>query len=325
MTQAGFPSRSNFLTSLAAATLTLPSPSSAQELTKIAMTVVPNDDVSPILWAQQTGLFRKAGLDVTLQQNRSGAAIAAAVAGGSFQAGLASMMALIAGHARGVPFVMIAPSLLYQTADPAALLVVLKDSPYHSLRDLAGKTVAVSAIKDVNWVGTRGYLDQAGVDSSSVQFVEIAQTEIPAALEQKRIDAATLLNPNLEEAMQTGKFRSIGKPHDGIAKRWMVAAWFTTTDYAAKNRDAIRRFAGVVHTATVFSNTHHAETAPLIAQFTGIELAHAQVMKRVTCDEYLDPHDIQPAIDAAVKYGVIDHGFAAAEMISPDALKPGRA
>lgn len=323
MQKAGLLRRRAFLTSLAAVAA-LPGAATAQEPTRLAMTVVPNDDVSPVLWAQQSGLFRKAGLEVTLQQNRSGAAIAAAVAGGSFQAGLASMMALISGHVRGVPFVMIAPSLLYQSEDPAALLVVLKDSPYHTLRDLAGKTIAVSAIKDVNWVGTRGYLDQAGVDSSRCQFVEVPQTEIPAALEQRRIDAATLLNPNLEEAMQTGKFRSIGKPHDGIAKRWMVAAWFTTTEYAAKNRDAIHRFAQVVHTATLFSNSHHAETAPLIAQFAGIEPGHARVMKRVTCDEYLDPRDIQPAIDAAVKYGVIDHGFPASELISPDALRPGQ-
>ena len=64
------------------------------------------------------------------------------------------------------------------------------------------------------------------------------------------------------------------------------------------------------------------ETAPLLAAFTGIETSHVLAMKRVTCGEYLDPRDIQPAIDAAAKYKIIDKGFPAQELISPYALKP---
>lgn len=317
----GEASRSVFLGSLGAA-LALPRAAGAQTLTHISTTEVPNDDVTPLLYAQQSGLFAKAGLDVSFQANTSGAAIAAAVAGGAYDIALASMMALISGHARSVPFVMIAPSLLYETEDPAALLVVLNDSPFHSVHDLAGKVIGVSAIKDINWVGTRAFLDQNGVDSSSVKFVEVPQPAIPAALQQHRIDAATLLNPTLQVAMATGNFRSVGKPHDGIAKHFLTAAWFSTTDYVDKHPDLIGRFATVVHTATLYANTHHAQTAPLIAAFAGVDLATVRDMKRVTCAEYLDSRDIQPSIDAAVKYGVIDHGFPAAELISTAALKP---
>ncbi len=316
----GVPTRFLFLSSLAA--LTVRQAASAQTLTHIGTTEVPNDDVTPLLYAQQSGLFAKAGLEVSFQANSSGAAIAAAVAGGAYEIGLASMMALITGHARNVPFVMIAPSLLYETEDPAALLVVLNDSPFRSVHDLAGKVIGVSAIKDINWVGTRAFLDQNGVDSSTVKFVEVPQPAIPAALQQRRIDAATLLNPTLQVAMATGNFRSVGKPHDGIAKHFLVAAWFTTADYADKHADVIGRFATVVHAATLYANTHHAQTAPLIAAFSGVDPATARDMKRVTCAEYLDPRDIQPAIDAAVKYGVIDRGFPAAELISAGALKP---
>ncbi len=144
-----------------------------------------------------------------------------------------------------------------------------------------------------------------------------------AALEQRRIDSALVLIPTLDDALATGRFRSIGDPLSGLAKRWMVAAWFTTTDYAAKNRDVIARFSQAMHTATVYANTHFAETAPLIAAFVKVDAANLAQMKRVTCAEYLDPREIQPAIDAAAKYKIIEHGFPAPELISPDALKPG--
>ena len=315
--------RGRLLTAAAAAAVACaPRRTFAQTLTQLRVTAVPNDDVSPFLYAQQSGLFRRAGLDVSIVQATSGAAIAAAVVSGSYDIGLISMMASITGHVRGLPFVMIAPSLMYLASDPAQLLLVLKDSPLKSARDLTGKIVSCSAIRDVSWISTRAWADQNGIDSESIKFVELPMTAVPAALEQKRIDAGSIVNPTLDEALATGHFRSIGQPFDAVGKRWMIAAWCSTSDFVTKNRDAIDRFAVVMRTATLYANTHHAETAPLLAAFTGIETAHVLAMKRVTCGEYLDAHDIQPAIDAAAKYKIIDKGFPAQELISPYALKP---
>lgn len=305
----------------AAGAVLAPHVSRAQAPVPIRVTVVPNDDVSPLLYAQQSGLFRRAGLDVTIERASTGNAIAAALVSGSYDIGLVSLMALITGHARGVPFVMIAPSLLYLTDDPASLLLVEKDSTVRSVRDLPGKVLSVAAIGGVDWVALHAYAAQAGVDAESFKYIELPMSAIPAALDQRRIDAGTLANPSLEEALATGRFRSIGKPFDGIAKRWLVAAYCTTTDFLTKNRDALDRFAVAMRTATLYANAHHAETAPLIAAFTGIDAAQVNAMKRTTCSEYLDPREIQPAIDASVKYKVIDKSFPAQDLISPYALK----
>ena len=315
--------RGRLLTAAAVAAVTFaPRRAFTQALTPLRVTAVPNDDVTPFLYAQQSGLFRRAGLDVSIVQATSGAAIAAAVVSGSYDIGLISMMASITGHVRGLPFVMIAPSLMYLSSDPAQLLLVLKDSPFKSVRDLAGKIVSCSSIRDVSWISTRASADQNGIDSESIKFVELPMAAVPAALEQRRIDAGSIVNPTLDEALATGHFRSIGQPFDAVAKRWMIAAWCTKSDFVTKNRDAVDRFATVMRTATLYANTHHAETAPLLAAFTGIEPAHVLAMKRVTCGEYLDPRDIQPAIDAAAKYKIIDKSFPAQELISPYALKP---
>jgi ABC-type nitrate/sulfonate/bicarbonate transport system substrate-binding protein len=124
--------------------------------------------------------------------------------------------------------------------------------------------------------------------------------------------------------MATGNFRSLGNPADAIAKRWLVAAWSSTADFIAKNRDAVDRFAVAMHTASVYANTHHSETAALIAAFTGVDPAATLTMKRGVYAEYLDPLLIQPAIDATAKFKVIDKAFPAQELISPYALKPPR-
>jgi NitT/TauT family transport system substrate-binding protein len=317
--------RGRFLAGAAATAVAVaPQRARSQTLTPIRVACVPNDDVTPLLYAQQSGLFRRAGLDVTATPATSGAAIAAAVVSGSYDIGLISMMGTISGHARGLPFVMIAPSLMYLASNPAQQLLVLKDSPIRSARDLPGKIVSCSAIRDVNWLAIRAWADQQGVDSSTLKFVELPMSSVPAALEQKRIDVGSLVDPSMSQAMATGNFRSIGAPFDGVAKRWMIAAWSTTLDFVNKNRDTVDRFANVIHTATLYVNAHHAETAPIFAAFAGIDPAQAVAMKPVDLGEYLDPRDIQPAIDAAAKYGVIDKAFSAQDMISPYALKPSR-
>jgi len=225
------------------------------ELTTLRVTAVPNDDVTPLLYAQQSGLLRKAGIEVQLTRNTSGAAIAAAVAGGSFDIGLASMMALITGHAHGLPFLMVAPSLLALAGDKSTEMVVLDDSPIRTPRDLAGKVLATASIRDESWLATKSFVDAAGADSETVKFVEIPQAAVPAALEQKRIDAGMLISPTLDRAMATGHFRTLGNPLEAIAKRWLGAAWFSLASYATQNRDLVDRFARAMLAATTYANT----------------------------------------------------------------------
>ena len=150
-------------------------------MTTLRVTVVPNDDVTPLLYAVQSGMFRKAGIEIELTRSTSGAAIAAAVAGGSYDIALASMMALVTGHARGLAFTLIAPSLLALSGDASTLMVVPADSPVRSPRDLTGKLIAVASIRDLNWLSVHTMVDADGGSSDTIKFVELPQSALPAA------------------------------------------------------------------------------------------------------------------------------------------------
>jgi NitT/TauT family transport system substrate-binding protein len=299
-----------------------PQPSAAQTaaLVTLHLTASPDDDVAPILYAQKTGMFARAGLTVVVDKSASGAAAAAAVLSGTYDIAKSSLVNLMAAHVKGVPFTLIAPAGVYDDATPFAQLLVPRDSPIRSAKDLDGKLLSVPALHDIGQVSDSAWVDAHGGDSRTLKFVEFPMSSSSAALDQKRIDATTIVGPAMDAAMATGKFRSLGPSFGAIAPHFLFSGWFTTKDWAAKHADIVKRFARVWADAATYANAHHAETEPLIADFTLISLDDVHKMTRGVFATTLRAADIQPVIDVAAKYQMIDKPFPAQELIDADAL-----
>jgi NitT/TauT family transport system substrate-binding protein len=283
-----------------------------------------SDTTTPLLYAQNAGLFTKAGLTVQIQRPQNGAATGAALMGGALEIGKSSLIELFNAHLRGVPFVWIAPSGIYRADMPDGGLLVGRNSLLRTARDFNGKIIAVNTLSDLSVLGVRAWVDSNGGDFSTLKLVELSQSAMPEALDSGRIDAAVTVLPVYDQMMATGKVRLVSRILDSIAKRYLTAVWFATASYADAHPDVIARFAQVMREANAYCNTHTAETVPLIAAFSGIDPATISHMTRATSALYLDTRDVQPLIEAAVKYRVIDHGFPAQELFSQLALKAPR-
>jgi len=317
------PSRAHWI-AIAAATLAAPRIVRAQGLLPLRLAMVANDTSTPALYAARAGLFRRAGLDVDFEVTRSGAAATAAVAGGAVQLGFSSLVTLIEAHARGIPFTLIAPGGLYTSDVPYAVFIVRKDASYKTAADFNGKTIAVQALKDLNNVAMMAWMDQNGGDWRSVKFVELPLGAMPPAIEEGRVDGANSGEPYLTTALADGKIRGFTQIFDAIAKRFLIAAYFTTEEWAARNREVVTRFAQAIRDASLFCNGHHLETVAMVSTFSGIDQAIVARMARVLFPDYLIGRDIQPLIDLAAKYQTIDRRFDAQELVSSAALKPSR-
>jgi ABC-type nitrate/sulfonate/bicarbonate transport system substrate-binding protein len=79
--------------------------------------------------------------------------------------------------------------------------------------------------------------------------------------------------------------------------------------------DVARQFARILAEAAEYTNSHHAQTAAMVAQFTSIPLDVIQHMTRTPSGTTLNASLLQPIIDSAVKYKVLARGFSASEMI----------
>jgi ABC-type nitrate/sulfonate/bicarbonate transport system substrate-binding protein len=288
------------------------------KLTTIRFLATISDDLLPFWYAQSTGMFVKAGLDVVASSVSGGAIVVQAVAGGDYDIARTSPSALIAAHIRGIPFVIIAPGAIHRRGGQGnATIIVGANSPIKSLLDLQGKIVACTAIGDVGYLGLRALIDEQGGDSTTVKWVEIPIPTVAAAIEQGRIDGGISSEPFMTRDLTIGKVKAVGDMLNGYPGSVLQGAYFSMRAYAEANADAVARFARVLHDAATYTNVHAPETQALLVSKTGLEPDVAAKMRRTTMALSLDPAQLQPLIDVAAKYKAIPQGFDARQMFFP--------
>jgi ABC-type nitrate/sulfonate/bicarbonate transport system substrate-binding protein len=285
----------------------------------IHLGVLPNDDMTSVLYAEKTGMFRKAGLDVLIDRSSSsGAAIATAVAAGSYDIGKSSITPIFDAHLRGIPFTIIGAAAIYDSRKPYVGFLVPVDSPIHSATQLTG-TNGVSFINDLGQLSVYKAIDDAGGDWHVPKFVEMPMSASRAAVESNRVEAAEISYPPAQQAIESGKVRLL-PTYDTFGKQFIFSVWFTTGDYATKHADVVRKFAHVVSESAKFTNAHPNDTVEMLSEFTKIPADVIRRMPRVTNGTSVYASGIQPLIDTEAKYGFISRSFPATEIIDPDVL-----
>jgi NitT/TauT family transport system substrate-binding protein len=289
----------------------------AQQLDQVTVGTPLDDGLTPVLYAQRTGIFHAHGLDVTLSSASSGAALAQAVAGGAIDIARSALMSLIVAYTRGVRFKLVAGASEFLIQDPAAQLCVLKKGPITSMAQAAGQIVAVNALQSLDQIGIAALVEKAGGTWQNVKFIEMPQPAMANALEDGRIAMASISNPSLQAALATGKLRTLGDAYAGIAPNLLIAGWFCTAQFAEHNEAVVQHFGEAVSEAAAFTNTHHDATVAMMADFAHLEPDVIQRMTRITSVTSLNSAMLQPAIDAAARYDMIPRAFSADELLLP--------
>jgi len=282
------------------------------------------DSTTPLLYADKSGLFTRAGLKVEVERFTTGASIATAVSGGTLEIGQFNMFGLVLAHGRGLPFSLIAPGSEYRSDAPDGGLLVFANSPLRSAKDLNGKTIGALSLQDLSTFAVESWVDANGGDSKTLRFVEVPQPLVMPALEQGRVDAASASEPIFDEATGSGRFRVAAYTQNAIAPRWQATAWYARADWIDRHRALVQKFVTVMHEANLYVNAHPAETLPLIAAYLGVDPASIAHIHRAAEAEYLNPRSIQPVIDVAAKYKALPAPFPAEEMINAVALRAPR-
>lgn len=291
-----------------------PSAARAQQLTVVKVGGIPVDTAANVYYAIELGYFKEAGLDVQVTPMNSGPAIASAVAGGAEEIGVANVVTIAAARERGVPVRFIAACSINTPELLTDVIMVRPDSGITSGAQMKGKVVAINGLKDLQQLSASTWIDKHGGDAKSVQFVEIPFPAMGAALQNKRADVIMPTEPFTTADERAGG-KNLGSVLGGVAPRFMILGWFATDAWLQSHADVAAKFATAIAKASAWANTHHAESAQMLARHTKVPLEVAQTMHRAIYGTELSPAMIQPVLDGGVKYGIVPHPLAASELI----------
>jgi NitT/TauT family transport system substrate-binding protein len=291
----------------------LPSVADAQAVQVLNVGTIPLDANGPLYYAQQLGYFKDVGLDVHITPMNSGPTVAAAVVSGALDVGVANVATIAQAHNRGLPFNFIAPGALATPTSMTNVIMVAKDSPIRTAADLNGKTIAINALKDLQQISVQSWIDKHGGDSKTIKFVEVPVSQMAGAVVAHRVDAAKGDEPFITEAKSD--VRVIGNAEDGIAPRFMIIGWFSTEQWIKDHPDLAARFAAAIGRASLWANTHDRESLAIFLQTAKLDPQMAASMARSRFGAALDPAMMQPVLDTALKYGVLDRPISASDLI----------
>lgn len=308
-------SRSRFLGLIGSiASSGIPMVAHAQTAPLLRLGSVFGDSYAEPYYGVDQGLFAQAGLNVDLLSFASSSAITTAVLTGALDVGISNPIVVANAVDHGIPLRFFAAAALN---DPNTIgLCVAADSAIKVAKDLNGKTVATTALKDSNSLQVRAWIDQNGGDSTTLQLVEIAPfSAMAAAVHRGTVVAAPLGEPDLTAALTTGGLRMIGHTTEVYGQQSMIGGFIARTDWLEQHSALAGKFAKALYMVAHWANTHRDDTELTVVKYAKLDRATVHGMHRVPYPESFSPSMFQTYLDLGYKYQYISRHFDANELM----------
>ncbi|MBS0447778.1 MAG: ABC transporter substrate-binding protein [Proteobacteria bacterium] len=219
----------------------------AQAETSLKVAGLRTISLLPIEYAAKQGYFKREGVDVEVLTVNAGPAVISAVASGSAQIGYTASVPVLFARAQGQP-VRIFDAFTYETAKPEGQwtwLVASEKSGIKSVKDLAGKTLAMNASGALCELQFREHMAKAGVSFDAAKKIVVPFPQMQAALQLGNADAACVVEPfrtNMKVSPEIKAVTIASGTLAGNAQRYTLDVLFAREDWGQANQDALRRF-----------------------------------------------------------------------------------
>jgi NitT/TauT family transport system substrate-binding protein len=246
-------------------------PAPVSDGTKVSVGVIPIVDVAPIYLGREKGFFRSRGIDLFLVPEQGGGPIVEGVLAGKYQFGFSNVTSLMAAESKGAPVKAVANGVAStgRAGRDYSAVVVADGSPIRSARDLAGKRVAVNTLRNLGDTTVRQSVRRDGGDPDGIRFQAMPFSNMPAALQDRQVDAAWVVEPQLSEVLTQGG-QVIASNYVDTAPDLTVAMYFTALPVITTDPGLVRRFAEAVDESLRYAAAHPEEIRATVGTYTKI-------------------------------------------------------
>jgi NitT/TauT family transport system substrate-binding protein len=296
---------------------------SAGKTTTLKVGYVPYADDAPAFLAQERGIFRKHGLNVEFVPAANPTAIVAAMLSGQQQFGFVTGPVLINVNTKGTPLKCVAPVVGRQPADTkrdGTTLIAGKGSGIKGVRDLAGKKVAMVQLNSLNSLDVQTLATQAGVDAETIKLIQMPFPQMPAALSQGRVQAAVIVQPFAQTAIDQGS-TIINHPNAQLWGGGTTVCFGALARYIDQHADVVKNFNAAMRESILYTKDHESEAKTTLVKRLNLapDAAQKQVLQ-TNWDPTLTPETIDKMQTFMKQFGLLQKTMPGSEMIWQGAL-----
>jgi NitT/TauT family transport system substrate-binding protein len=278
---------------------------SGEELTPITVGILPLAGLAPLYYGVEHGYFEEEGLEVTMDVGGSGAELAPSVLDGEYQFAVGEYMSIMQARENDVPVQVV--SNLTNGADAADdginALLVSPDSGIDSPDDLAGKVVAVNGLGGIEEVAIRAIVDDAGADSSTVEFTEVGFPEMNAAVEGGDVDVAAQPEPFVTMGEEAGLVNLLDPFYEAVPGM-PLGLFFGSEEWLNENPEVANAFYRALQRSIEAASDVEAMKEAIVAE---TEMA-PDLVDQIALDHWVGEIDRDKVADVgrlAAEYGVL--------------------
>jgi NitT/TauT family transport system substrate-binding protein len=291
------------LAALAAAVLFGGSASSSSDrtLATINLRTLNIANALPLDLGVQKGFFAQHGIEIQKKVLQSGNDVVLALANGDGDIGYLGYVPAMIGRVQGIKFQMISASEVEGTSadDNWQNIMVKGSSSIRTPQDLAGKTIAVNALKGVGEVMIKAALKKVGVDPNSPKLVAIGFGAMRSALNNGQIDAFWAPEPFVSQGLNIDGDRIVMAPGPVLGKFWPIGGYGALDSWVSKNPQLAKSFHEAINESLAYAQSHPAEIRALLP-------AGTQNVRLPIWSPVVDRTKLVQLAKYAKEFGVID-------------------
>jgi NitT/TauT family transport system substrate-binding protein len=273
---------------------------------EVTVGVIPIVDVAPIYLGQQEGFFEDEGIELTLESGQGGAAIVPGVESGQFQFGFSNNTSLLVAAQRGLGVKVVAAgnSSTGEVGKDFGAVVVPEGSDIKSAADLEGARVAVNTLNNIGSTTINNVVREDGGDPTTIEYVELAFPDMPAAVAQGQVDAAWVVEPFL--TITTGQGATpVAWNFAATDPELMIASYFTSADLAEEDPDLVERFTAAMNKSLEYADQNPDAVAEVLTTYTELDAETAATLTLPKWPTEVDADSFELLADLAVEDGAL--------------------
>lgn len=275
---------------------------------KIRAGYVPIADNLQLFVGVEMGFYKEEGIELELYPISSGPKVLEAlISSGSdkIDIGFSSIVPTILAKSQGMPVIAIGGGPVETKEHKTHAILVDAKSTIYSGKDLAGKSIAINAFRNIEHVMLNRYLQTIGVDAKNITLVEIPFPQMESVLLGKNVDAVASIEPYLTSAITHGQVRVIDYHYPVVEPRTVVSSYVTTEGWSAENKDTVQRFIRATERATDFIRNNEPQARQILMKYTKIDEETARTINLPEFVAKHDPNDIKKWVDILLEQKLI--------------------